>query len=202
MKTQNIITAFSFLLGVYATPVEAQQPLHFTVKANEVKAAVSPNMWGIFFEDINLSADGGIYAELVKNRSFEFSTPLMGWDIPKEVAANGQVLVINRAATNPANPRFARVTVPGPLNFSLSNEGFRGMGIKAGERYNFSVYARQEGSTPVKLKVTLLDESGQAIGSTTIDLLLIAGSNIKAASPLRLLRPGQRCRCSLPVRVL
>jgi alpha-N-arabinofuranosidase len=168
MKTQNIITAFSFLLGVYATPVEAQQPLHFTVKANEVKAAVSPNMWGIFFEDINLSADGGIYAELVKNRSFEFSTPLMGWDIPKEVAANGQMLVINRAATNPANPRFARVTVPGPRNFSLSNEGFRGMGIKAGERYNFSVYARQQGSTPVKLKVTLLDESGQAIGSTTI----------------------------------
>ncbi|MBF9252834.1 hypothetical protein I2I11_06000 [Pontibacter sp. 172403-2] len=56
----------------------AQQDRVFTVKVNEVKAEVQPTMWGIFFEDINLGADGGIYAELVKSRSFEFDTPIMG----------------------------------------------------------------------------------------------------------------------------
>lgn len=159
----------SLLLSIlFPVRLAAQRPLNFIVKANEVKTAVSPNMWGIFFEDINLSADGGIYAELVKNRSFEFSIPLMGWSIPKELAANGQVLVINRQTTNAANPRFARVTVPDTRNFALVNEGFRGMGIKAGEQYNFSLYARQQSATPMELTVTLLDESGKAIGSTTI----------------------------------
>ncbi len=52
-----------------------------TVKANEIKASIQPTMWGVFFEDINLGADGGIYAELVKNRSFEFYKPMMGWKI-------------------------------------------------------------------------------------------------------------------------
>jgi alpha-L-arabinofuranosidase len=150
------------------TQLSAQQPLRFTVKASETVTAVSPDMWGIFFEDINLSADGGIYAELVKNRSFEFSAPLMGWSIPKEVANNGQVLVINRQTTHAANPRFARVTVPDIRNFALVNEGFRGMGIRSGEQYNFSLYARQQSATPVTLTVTLLDESGNAIGGTTI----------------------------------
>ncbi|MBO9732747.1 MAG: carbohydrate binding domain-containing protein [Chitinophaga sp.] len=168
MKTYRIVTAFLLLTGVYASPLAAQQPLNFTIKANEIKARVSPHMWGIFFEDINLSADGGIYAELVKNRSFEFSSPLMGWSIPKDVAGNGRVLIVNRQADHPANPRFARITVPGTRSFALVNEGFRGMGIKAGEQYNFSLYARQQGSTAVKVTATLLDENGNAIGSTTL----------------------------------
>lgn len=168
MKTQRIFAALSLLVGVYATPLAAQQPLNFTVKTSDIKTAVSPNMWGIFFEDINLSADGGIYAELVKNRSFEFSSPLMGWSIPKEVAGNGQVLIVNRKEEHPSNPRFARITVPDTRSFELVNEGFRGMGIKAGEQYNFSLNARQQAATPVKLTITLLDEAGNAIGSTTV----------------------------------
>lgn len=168
MKTPRIFAALSLFVSVYATPLAAQQPLNFTVKAADIKTAVSPNMWGIFFEDINLSADGGIYAELVKNRSFEFSVPLMGWSIPKEAAGNGQVLIINRKDEHPSNPRFARVTVPGTRSFEWINEGFRGMGIKAGEQYNFSLNARQQTATPVKLTITLLDEAGKAIGSTTV----------------------------------
>lgn len=168
MRTQRFITALALLTGVYTIPLAAQQPLNFTVKAGEVKTPVSPNMWGIFFEDINLSADGGIYAELVKNRSFEFSSPLMGWSIPKDAVSNGQILVVNRKEDHPSNPRFARITMPATRNFEIVNEGFRGMGIKAGEQYNFSVYARQHEGSAVKLTVTLLDEAGKAIGSTTI----------------------------------
>ena len=57
----------------------AQSNQAFIVKTNEVRSDIQPTMWGIFFEDINMGADGGIYAELVKNRSFEFFKPLMGW---------------------------------------------------------------------------------------------------------------------------
>ncbi|NLR58600.1 alpha-L-arabinofuranosidase [Chitinophaga polysaccharea] len=162
------MTAAALLMGMYTLPSVAQQPLQFTVKANEIKTPVAPHMWGIFFEDINLSADGGIYAELVKNRSFEFNAPLMGWNIPKEAAANGNVLVVNRHDTHPSNPRFARITVTGTRSFDMVNEGFRGMGIKAGEQYNFSVYARQQGSTLVKIRVALLDESGKEIGNAAV----------------------------------
>ncbi len=168
MKPQRIITALSLLMGVYTTPLAAQQPLNFTVKAGEIKTPVSPNMWGIFFEDINLSADGGIYAELVKNRSFEFSTPLMGWSVPRNAVASGQIVVVNRQEDHPSNPRFARITMPATRSFEIVNEGFRGMGIKSGEQYNFSLYARQQEGAAVKLTVTLLDDAGKEIGSTTV----------------------------------
>ena len=51
------------------------------IQVNKPVAVIQPTMWGVFFEDINLGADGGIYAELVKNRSFEFYKPLMGWNV-------------------------------------------------------------------------------------------------------------------------
>ncbi len=156
------------LLIAYVWPLAAQQPLQLTVKADEIKASVSPQMWGIFFEDINFAADGGLYAELVKNRSFEFNTPLMGWQIPEPTAANGKALVVNRAAENAANPRFARVTVRDTRNFVMTNEGFRGMGIHEGEVYHFSMYARQQGAANVKVRIALIDEGGKEIGSAAL----------------------------------
>ena len=74
----------------------SQPPKTFIVKVNEPKGDIQPTMWGIFFEDINLGADGGIYAELVKNRSFEFVKPLMGWTVQRKKFVEGNVLVINR----------------------------------------------------------------------------------------------------------
>src|ERR1700712_5467090 len=59
----------------------AQNKAVFTIQAKKPTATVAPTMWGVFFEDINQGADGGLYAELIKNRSFEFDTPLMGWKI-------------------------------------------------------------------------------------------------------------------------
>ncbi len=93
---------------LFLTSLNAQQTL--TVKVNEPKAEIQPTMWGVFFEDINLGADGGIYAELVKNRSFEFFKPLMGWTVHQKQFNEGAVLVVNRKEENTANPRFIRVT--------------------------------------------------------------------------------------------
>ena len=59
--------------------VQAQSAKVFDIDVKKETSTIQPNMWGIFFEDINMGADGGIYAELIKNRSFEFYKPLMGW---------------------------------------------------------------------------------------------------------------------------
>ena len=64
------------------------------VQVDRPVAEVQPTMWGVFFEDINLGADGGIYAELVKNRSFEFYKPMMGWKILGTPLTEGDFLVV------------------------------------------------------------------------------------------------------------
>src|SRR6478735_12133482 len=87
------ISMFTWMMNPLLT--KAQQAKVFTVKVNEPKAVIQPTMWGVFFEDINFGADGGIYAELVKNRSFEFSKPLMGWKEQKKDNTTGNVLIIN-----------------------------------------------------------------------------------------------------------
>src|SRR5215204_5841919 len=76
-KFYSVLLFFCLLLN--QSVINAQENQKLVVKANQVKGAVQPTMWGVFFEDINLGADGGIYAELVKNRSFEFYMPMMGW---------------------------------------------------------------------------------------------------------------------------
>ncbi len=130
-----------------------------TIKPDAPIAEIQPTMWGIFFEDINLGADGGIYAELIKNRSFEFAMPMMGWKILGKPLTEGDFVVENRQQTNTANPRFLRVTLHNNAKGSigLSNEGFRGMGIKKDVRYDFSVMCRQA-SPNVKMHIELVNE--------------------------------------------
>src|SRR5437763_2043619 len=89
----------------------AQSNKIITVDASQVKATIQPTMWGIFFEDINLGADGGIYAELVKNRSFEFNKPMLGWTVLGKPLTEGDFLVTNRQQSNTANPRFLHITL-------------------------------------------------------------------------------------------
>ncbi|MVT08916.1 alpha-L-arabinofuranosidase C-terminal domain-containing protein [Chitinophaga tropicalis] len=156
---KTFATAF-FLLS--AGTVSLAQTI--TVKVNTPQAPVQPTMWGIFFEDINFSADGGIYAELVKNRSFEFEKPLMGWkEVKKE--GKGNVLIVNRGPENAANPRYASISVNGV--YGLANEGFRGIGLQQEAAYQFSYLAKaKEGS--LSGKVVLLDDKGQPIGEAAI----------------------------------
>jgi alpha-N-arabinofuranosidase len=140
--------------------IKTDQPLH----------SIPPTMWGIFFEDINFAADGGLYAELVKNRSFEFAQPLMGWRQQNSnryaIAPNaGNLQVLNPGTTNRA--RIARVTVQKDTGYVLSNEGFRGMGIKKDERYTFSIMAHiLQGNT--RLRIELADSTGKVLGSTVV----------------------------------
>jgi alpha-L-arabinofuranosidase len=148
------------------------QPSHtLVVDANKKGATIQPTMWGVFFEDINLGADGGIYAELVKNRSFEFTKALMGWTILGKPLTEGDLTILNRSKINSNNPRFLRVTLHNNAigSIGLSNEGFRGMGIKKDNGYEFSLLYRNGGSDK-KLNIELVNEKNEKIGVASLTL--------------------------------
>jgi len=160
---QLFVIAFLLLTNT----IWAQQTI--TVQVNKPGVPIQPNMWGIFFEDINMAADGGIYAELVKNRSFEFNQPLMGWSEKKQGKVQGSILVINRGEQKANNPRFLRVTVNNTnVSYGIVNEGFRGMGVKQDSGYDFSILASVHDKSNITLHVDLVDAKGNKIGSTTV----------------------------------
>jgi alpha-N-arabinofuranosidase len=139
------------------------------VGVDKPKALIQPTMWGIFFEDINFAADGGLYAELVKNRSFEFYKPKTGWQVRAENHDSSAFLVINRGDLNEANPRFARITVTeGSKGYCLTNYGFRGMGIRKDNRYNFSMQASLADDGNFRLRIELVGQKGEKLGETMI----------------------------------
>ena len=72
--------------------ITAQKVLEISVLADKPGAEIQPAMWGVFFEDINFAADGGIYAELVKNRSFEFELPMTGWRTLSKQNGTGRIV--------------------------------------------------------------------------------------------------------------
>lgn len=156
----------TLLLMVVAVTLNAAPRI--TVDVAHPGAGISPTMYGVFFEDINFGADGGLYAELVKNRSFEFDRPLMGWRIIRRTGARGDVLIFNDD-NRPRNPRYARIRVEQQgQGFALVNEGFRGMGIRAGAGYRFSVQARSAEGNISGVHIELVDSTDQPLGEARI----------------------------------
>jgi alpha-N-arabinofuranosidase len=148
---------------------KAQTKHQLTIETGETLAEVAPTMWGIFFEDINFAADGGIYAELVKNRSFEFRHPMMGWHAINLDMGKGEVVAVNHSGDAGNNSRFLRIKRYNTNEaFGLRNEGFRGMGIREGESYNFYIMARKL-DKDLKLTIQLIDAEGQVIGEGRLD---------------------------------
>lgn len=143
MQTRRLIlTAIAVLAALSAS---AQT---FDINLKKSGAEIQSTMYGIFFEDINFAADGGLYAELVKNRSFEFPYALQGWK------AFGKVEVRDDGPFDRC-PHYVRLYDPGHAHkhTGLENEGFFGIGVKAGEQYRFSVWARSE--TPVTIRIEI-----------------------------------------------
>jgi alpha-L-arabinofuranosidase len=158
-----------FLMAGTLGPLSAQPAFDLSVLADKPVADIQSTMWGVFFEDINFAADGGVYAELVKNRSFEFSLPLMGWRQVRQ-KGEGRVVPTFYSPVNSANPRYITIFIDAESGaFGLSNEGFRGMGIKKDNQYNFSVSARISGNSSLKMKVELVDPKGESLGGTDLE---------------------------------
>jgi alpha-L-arabinofuranosidase len=137
------------------------------VQADKPGADINPAMWGIFFEDINFGADGGLYAELVKNRSFEFPDPMMGWSKISPSLARGRLSIHDNNPSNAANPHYLRIDSEGLAPFGVSNEGFRGIGVRQGEAYNFSARIRRTDGTAT-LRIELYGADGTLLDSARL----------------------------------
>ena len=174
MHIRSFFSVLAFTLALLAPPLihTQQTPATIAVDASHPGAAISPTMFGIFFEDINFGADGGLYPERIKNRSFEFDQPLTGWRAMLPItpkgemgATKGELDLRPDDPLNSANPHYLRVRayVPG---YGLSNSGFRGIGVEGGAEYRFSAYVRTGG--PKSIRATLTDASGHELGSGTL----------------------------------
>ncbi|MDD4418838.1 MAG: alpha-L-arabinofuranosidase C-terminal domain-containing protein [Bacteroides graminisolvens] len=134
------------------------QTNELVIQTKKLGAEIQPTMYGLFFEDINYGADGGLYAELVKNRSFEFPQNLMGWK------TFGHVTLKDDGPFE-RNPHYVRLAYPGHdhKRTGLENEGFFGIGVKAGEEYRFSVWARlPEGASSEKIRIEMVKPNTNA----------------------------------------
>ncbi len=150
-------------ITVLATiPTPAQSSATLTIQADQPGHAVSPTLWGVFFEDINLSADGGLYPELVRNRSFEDAETPENW----KLAGKGTATIDASKPLNVFNRHSLRVKVDGA--FSLENEGYWGMNIVQGEHYTFKLATRAMDGFKAPLTVKLLSASGKLLATGEI----------------------------------
>ncbi len=165
-----LCTTFTALLtlGLAACATgTAAEPLSLTIHTDKPGPKINTAMWGIFFEDINLGADGGLYAELVKNRGFEFPEAMMGWSKVSPGAAKGTLSIRTNAPLNEVTPHYLRIESEASATFGIANEGFRGIGVKAGELYDFSAQVRAvEGVRSIS--VELVSENGTELAHTHI----------------------------------
>ena len=140
-------------LLLFAVSLTATAQTHvMDVNTQKLGAPVQPTMYGIFFEDINYAADGGLYAEMVKNRSFEFPQHLMGW------RAFGDFDVEDDGPFE-RNPHYVRLKYAGHNDkfTGLENEGFFGIAVMKGATYRFSLWARCPEGGKSTLEVSFVD---------------------------------------------
>jgi alpha-N-arabinofuranosidase len=161
----SVLTALGLVCLAIATPAE---PMSVTIQAGQPGAKINPAMWGIFFEDINFGADGGLYAEMVKNRSFEFPDPLMGWIKISPSLAQGELMVRDDEPFDTNNSHYVRLISEGTAPFGISNEGFRGMGVRQGETYDFSAQIRGIDGSPI-LRVQLYGGDGTLLDEVQLE---------------------------------
>lgn len=156
---KNMKHTLFLLAGFFISFTLTAQTAHeMKVDVKKPVCAIQPTMYGIFYEDINFAGDGGLYAELVKNRSFEFPDPFMGWQIAGNVKLRDD-------GPFERNPHYVRLGYSGHHEkyTALINEGFFGIGIKEKADYRFTVWARApKGTQGGKIRVELAQPATMA----------------------------------------
>lgn len=143
---------------------------------------ITDELIGIFFEDINYSADGGLYAELIQNRGFEYSSAdRREWksDSFWKIQGNAELNIETLNPLNKNNPHYA-VFKTNDSNAALINEGFDGIAVKAGEKYDFSVFGRLNQGSVNTLKIQLVNEKDEVIGQSTVKLNSLSWTKLTA----------------------
>jgi alpha-L-arabinofuranosidase len=165
-----------------------------TVETDRPGASISPLLYGIFFEEINRAGDGGIYAEMIQNRSFEDAPFPVAWTLVKSESADGKVALDKTSPLNAKNPTSLRldITLAGG-RVGLASDGFRGapqnprnrpevwlprferaaggIAVEKGEKYYLSFFARSGQSFTGPLTVTLERKDGGILACRTVERL-------------------------------
>ncbi|MGV3617405.1 MAG: alpha-L-arabinofuranosidase C-terminal domain-containing protein [Fimbriimonas sp.] len=149
-------------------------PLLVTITLSGAARPISPDLFGIFFEDLNYAADGGLYAELVQNRSFEYTSRdrrewhgLTAWTLVKEADGEGRANLRTGSGLHPNNPHYVSLFVE-KGRVGLRNEGYGGMPLRKGEPYDFSVFACAFSGKPGPIAVRLEDKDGNVLASASL----------------------------------
>jgi len=161
-KTKSLaVLALSIAMG---TQLITAQTHNISVDVKKPGSPIQKTMYGIFFEDINYGADGGLYAEMVKNRSFEFPQSLLGWTTFGNVEVKNDGPFAN-------NPHYVRLSYPGhdEKRTGMDNEGFFGFGLKKDADYRFSVWARAAaGNATESIRIEFIDPTSTILSSQNI----------------------------------
>lgn len=183
MKTTSAITAaaISLLAAHGATAADAQAPLamRVVIQADKPGPAISPLLYGIFFEDINYAADGGLYAEMVQNRSFDYYAtvgagrdlqPLTAWSSVSQGGRKSTLRVEIDHPQDAQNPNYCQVNLTGDSGEAgLANAGFGGgLSVKSGASYDFSMYSRWLRGSAGPVTVALQSPDGSVLDKVEV----------------------------------
>ena len=180
MKIINTLQAIA-LAASLGIPTSA---LAQKVKAPAGGKQISNELIGIFFEDISYSADGGLYSELIQNGSFEYNPterdgwgPGTEWRFLRPGHSLGQMMPQMADPIHPNNPTYMRLTVErvghyydydGWTGVGMRNDGFDGIAVKGGAKYDFSVFFRNGDDKKKDVRIVLVGEGNIVLGEATI----------------------------------
>lgn len=148
----SVVAVASVFASATSVPLSAAAaPVTLTVATDAPGKPISPDLFGIFFEDLNYAADGGLYAELVQNRSFEYQSTerfdwnsFTGWEFVRRGGGTGKISIEDSKPVHPNNPHYIVLDVDQPADgVGVMNAGFDTIPVQAGASYNFSLFARQ-----------------------------------------------------------
>ncbi|MFA6977346.1 MAG: alpha-L-arabinofuranosidase C-terminal domain-containing protein [Mesotoga sp.] len=164
MKTATILLTFVLMMALVPVTLVANTDHVLTIDPSNLGPEISPFLYGIFFEDINHAVDGGLYAELVRNRSFEHKDPLEGWFAVFETGCQATFSIDSDLPLNENNLHYLSFDIASEnKSVSLSNNGYDGIPLKKGKRYEFSAFIRGNSEYSGEIAVLLTDAKGNKI---------------------------------------
>jgi alpha-L-arabinofuranosidase len=152
---------------------QSKSTASLTVEANKLGPIVSPSLYGIFFEEINLAGDGGLYGELIRNRSFEESTMPIHWKLVQEGVAEGQMSIDSIYVMSEKNTHYLKLKVLQALEgyVGIANEGYWGIPVKKGAEYDLSLCALTPDGINRSLVAVLEAPDERVVAKVIIDTL-------------------------------
>lgn len=166
LAVDNVFDTKEFDITIWAEGAVAYQ---IDIDAGNPEHEISPTMYGLFYEDINYAADGGLYGELLQNRSFEFANSIFSWTKEEFGDGTGNIQVSTQSPLNDKNHKYIDVVVTNAgEGVGLSNWGYSGIAVEEGESYDFSVYAKTDSTLNHPLTVELRGEDNTVYGSCSL----------------------------------